>query len=282
MKVNTYQNATDFLKRTQSTLEANEACNSLILGVCQRLAAQSEEYKPTPCLKTVEDGDTLVIAAMMTPPHNLVLNGHQCNIETAAQILADDVHAEGWDVPGTFGPGDTPLCFAERWGKITHQRYELQNKLRVYALQQVIHQTTQSGELRKAISEDKALAVNWWYAVGTELHGKVDRAQVGEKAKTAISNGDLFVWDDGQPVSMAMKTRPTTKGIGVTAVYTPPEFRGKGYATACVGTLSQLLLDEGWEYCALFADLANPISNHVYTKIGYKPVCDYSEYIFKQ
>jgi len=40
------------------------------------------------------------------------------------------------------------------------------------------------------------------------------------------------------------------------------------------------LLDEGRRFCALFTDLANPTSNRIYHKIGYRPVCDFDEYVF--
>jgi hypothetical protein len=282
MKITSYQDAVSFLKRTQSTLETNEAGNSLILGICQRLASTPGEPKITPCLKTVDDEDTLVIVAMMTPPHKLVLSGHKGDVKNAAKILADNILSDGWQVPGVNGPGDAPLHFAERWAITTKEQYELVMKLRVYALREVKNSSSANGELRQATAADNALAIRWWHAVGQELHGEIDRNKVETAAKHAISNGNLFLWDDGQPVSMAMKTRPTRKGISITAVYTPPELRNKGYATACVGALSQLLLDAGWEFCALFADLANPISNRLYQRIGYKKVCDYNEYLFQK
>lgn len=50
------------------------------------------------------------------------------------------------------------------------------------------------------------------------------------------------------------------------------------YASACVAALSQLILDEGKEFCTLFTDLANPTSNHIYQQIGYRPVCDFAEF----
>ncbi len=64
----------------------------------------------------------------------------------------------------------------------------------------------------------------------------------------------------------------TPNGIRVNAVYTPPEYRGKGYATSCVATVSQYLLTQGYQYCFLFTDLANPTSNHIYRQIGYLPI----------
>lgn len=72
-----------------------------------------------------------------------------------------------------------------------------------------------------------------------------------------------------------------TKVVTVSLVYTPPELRGHGYASRCVAALSQLLLESGWEYSSLFTDLSNPISNSIYQKIGYRPVCDFNDYIFE-
>ncbi len=50
---------------------------------------------------------------------------------------------------------------------------------------------------------------------------------------------------NGKYVSMANAARPTTHNITINYVYTPQEERKKGYASSCVSTLSQLMLDEG-------------------------------------
>jgi predicted GNAT family acetyltransferase len=60
-------------------------------------------------------------------------------------------------------------------------------------------------------------------------------------------------------------------------VYTPPRFRNRGYASMAVATLSQRLLEAGYDFCTLFTDLANPTSNHIYQAIGYRRVCDFAE-----
>jgi len=61
-------------------------------------------------------------------------------------------------------------------------------------------------------------------------------------------------------------------------VYTPRELRGRGFATATVAALSQLLLDQGHQFCCLYTDLANPTSNAIYQRIGYQAVSDSSVY----
>jgi predicted GNAT family acetyltransferase len=79
---------------------------------------------------------------------------------------------------------------------------------------------------------------------------------------------------------MAVKGRSSEKGMTVGYVYTPPELRGRGYATSCVAELSRNILQNGKEFCMLYTDLANPTSNSIYRKIGYEEVYDSVEYTF--
>ena len=99
-------------------------------------------------------------------------------------------------------------------------------------------------------------------------------------AERGINESSIFIWDHDGPVSMAKKARPTKNGIVVNLVYTPHDQQRKGYATTCVAHLSQHLLNEGYKYCSLYTDLANPTSNSIYMKIGYEPVADSIVYKF--
>jgi predicted GNAT family acetyltransferase len=60
----------------------------------------------------------------------------------------------------------------------------------------------------------------------------------------------------------------------VAPVYTPPEHRGRGYAAAVTAEVSAAARRAGADEVLLFTDLANPTSNGVYTRIGYRPVSD--------
>jgi predicted GNAT family acetyltransferase len=91
----------------------------------------------------------------------------------------------------------------------------------------------------------------------------------------------LYVWEDrGKVVSVAGAGGRTPNGIRIGPVYTPPEQRGRGYATAVTAAASQDQLDRGRRFVTLFTDLANPTSNRIYRAIGYEPVCDMDMYGF--
>ena len=63
-------------------------------------------------------------------------------------------------------------------------------------------------------------------------------------------------------------------------MYTPPELRGRGYASNLVAAAAQQQLDAGRSFVFLFTDLANPTSNHVYESIGFERVSDIDRYVF--
>jgi hypothetical protein len=95
-----------------------------------------------------------------------------------------------------------------------------------------------------------------------------------------LQAGKIGLWDHDGPVSCAAEARKTANGGAINLVFTPPSLRRHGYATACVANFCQHLLNSGWQFCYLHADLANPTSNSIYQKIGFAPVVDFAEYTF--
>ena len=57
-------------------------------------------------------------------------------------------------------------------------------------------------------------------------------------------------------------------------VFTPVLHSQRGYASALVASMSQMALDRGKQFSVLFADNDNPVSNHLYRKLGFRPVSD--------
>jgi predicted GNAT family acetyltransferase len=216
----------------------------------------------------------------MTPPHKLVVYGHRRDLDAAAGLLLQSLAGEGWKAPGVLGPNKVARVVTQRWVESTEMDSELERRQRVDELGTVVSPVPERGMLRQAKEDNVDLVAQWWQGFNTEIFGAADRDRARLTVEQRIADRDIYLWQDPGPVSMAVKTRPTRNGISVSAVYTPPELRGRGYATACVGELSRMLLASGWTYCALCADLGNAAANHVYEKVGYEPTCDYDEYVF--
>jgi len=114
----------------------------------------------------------------------------------------------------------------------------------------------------------------------TDVERARSLAERNIEARLNTDPGGYYLWIAGTPVSLAGCTGPTPNGIRIGPVYTPPEHRNHGYASAAVAALSQLLLERGFRSCFLFTDLSNPTSNKIYQAVGYQPVCDVDEYAF--
>jgi uncharacterized protein len=68
--------------------------------------------------------------------------------------------------------------------------------------------------------------------------------------------------------------------VRVGPVYTPPEARGRGYASSAVAAVSRHALATGSHTCMLYTDVANPTSNKIYADVGYRRIADWEERVF--
>lgn len=273
-----YSSAMDFLHTASPLLLAAEAENNVMLGVVGRLAHSNAELPADVYLATVNDDGQPVAAAMMTPPFRLVLTDTN---DTALCLIADDLQARSLRPPGVLGAAATARKFAELWSQQIGMPFRPGRNERIYRLNVVAFAGDASGGMRVTGFDDFEFLVDWWQGFYRDAAPEVDTSRIQASVETMIAEGGMVVWEDGgTPVAMAAAVGPTPNGIRISGVYTPPEFRRRGYATALVAQLSQRLLGSGHQFCTLFTDRANPTSNSIYQKIGYRMVCDVDEYDF--
>ena len=279
VRVSHLKGVNEFLSIAGEILYSNETANNLILGVAQRLVDFPNAYQ-NPFFAVVRDADeALILAALMTPPHNMILAGGE-NYQAGVIALVRYLYENPLDVPGVIGPAHIAVYFSDEWQKVMGQPGELSMVQKVYELRSVHMPPMPVGQFRKAIPDDIPIIAGWLQSFEEEALGKsqdVDTARAGR----LVNMGSIFVLElEKELVSMAMKTRPLAHSITIGGVYTPPTHRRKGYATAVVARLSQHLLESGYQFVNLFTDMANPTSNSIYRKIGYHPVCDFRMYAF--
>jgi len=202
----------------------------------------------------------------------------------AARAFADDVYAfRGGSVSALLGViGIQAACdaFAQRWRDLSGQVHQLRVRLRNHKLTRVDAVPRPPGAARRATADD----IDW---VGAAQHDFImeiqlpdDAARLRSLIPRRIEQGQIWIWDDAGPVAFAGWTDAPPDAARIAPVYTPPPARGRGYATALVAELSQVLLDQGRPKLFLITDLANPVSNSIYARIGYRPQSDIFHFDF--
>lgn len=290
MKVERFTNAAAFAQRAEPCLMRDEAAHCLAIGICGSLRdaapKQIASAQPPIYLALVTEGDVALAVAMRTPPYNVVLSlfADESHADAIAAALAADLRAVyGGALPGVFAPKRESAAFAQAWQRATGYPARIAMRERIYQLETVIPVAGVPGDLRHATEADRPLLVAWLNGFAAESlpPGEQMEADAWVTAALTSPTRGVFVWEDGgDQVSLAAYGNPTPRGIRIGPVYTPPEWRRHGYASAAVAALSQRLLDEGRQFCFLFTDLTNPTSNAIYQQIGYRPVIDVDMYQF--
>jgi predicted GNAT family acetyltransferase len=278
-----YDDAGDFLEVAGDYLVAREAEHNLILGISGRLRSAPLLFGSPPYFAAVLKDGKVVGAALRTPPHNLVLS--ELVHARAVDLLMADVAVEFPDLPGVLGPKEATRRFVELWQQATGSEGRLAMAERAFCCARVVAAPPVSGSLCRATAADRALLVEWMRAFIVEAFAAPPPRPAEETVDDLLGRGGsygAFLWDDGAAVSFAGCGNPTPNGARVGPVYTPPELRGRGYASALVASLTERLLAGGRRFCFLFTDLSNPTSNKIYQRIGYEPVADVDEYRFER
>jgi predicted GNAT family acetyltransferase len=275
LTVERHADAERFLDASQRWLLEREAENNLPLGIA--LSWRGRTTANTPFYwASVRDGSDVVGCACRTPPYPLVLS----QLPTPAiDALIDDVCAVYPSLERVNGPRAVAEAFAGAWIGRRGGTWKTQIRLRLHELTQLSFAgPSPPGSLRKATQAELPLACEWMDEFATETG--VPR-MASDLTEQRIARGQLYFWIDGEnPRAMVAWGRETQSGCAINTVHTPAQFRRRGYATAAVATLTQTLLEAGLRFCCLYTDLANPTSNSIYAKIGYRPIRDDAEIAF--
>jgi GNAT superfamily N-acetyltransferase len=274
----------EFLAAAGECLWRERARNTVILTVSEQLRVNPARYSSPadagggdpagrPLLGWWTDQADVVGGAFLhTPPHPLLLTAIPPGVAAdLAMALA------GRPLSGVNGHVAAAEAFAATWrdgrpgGRATVKR-----RLRLYRLGELAWpDPAPDGTPRVAADADAPLLIDWFAAFADEVHdtdaGEDQTADVRDK----LSYGGALIWEaGGRPVAVACLTRQVVKMTRIGPVYTPPEFRGRGYASVLTAEASRRARAAGAEEVLLYTDLANPTSNSIYRRIGYRAVED--------
>jgi predicted GNAT family acetyltransferase len=269
--------ASAFLELAGAWLLRAEIENNVIHSIATSIADGTRVPSEPPYFAVALDDGAMAGCAIRTPPHRVLVGRGPA---AAHRALAADAFVAYPDLPGVTGPDPAAGDFAEAWCALAGTSADVSGRQRLYSTNAVDRNfEVAPGTLRLARLDERDLALQWFAAFAHEAMPHHPTEGVAPVDRLFRTQG-LFFWDRGGPVTLCGVGGRTPTGARVGPVYTPPEYRKRGYATATVAALTMQLLQAGERYCCLYTDLANPTSNSIYQRVGYRPLCDVSEFSF--
>jgi predicted GNAT family acetyltransferase len=276
--------ATDFAARAERFLAARIERN-VLATVLQSVQLQGPgAFGPAePLLAAIEDDETheLTAVAMRTPPWPMLAVGFDDAGDARALL-------ERWlerdpEPSGVSAIPATARAIAQAYTDLSGGRAELEFDEAMFALSEVLDPPRPAaGALRQARAGETELLIAWERGFNLDSGmGDPEVAAIGVAQRLAA--GTQYVWAlaDGTPVSTVAHS-PAVSGVArIGPVYTPPERRAHGYASAATAALARKLLRDGAEQVMLFTDLANPTSNSIYASIGFVRIGDWEQHRFQ-
>lgn len=256
--------------------------HTVAITVMARVLAVERPVKPV--MATLHDGGgQLIGVAFRTPPWPVICSG----LPTDPDLL--DAFLPQWlehdpELPGVSGPRENAEALAAAWTRHTGGAVSEVMAGRLFRLG-TLNPPTTTGADRQATEDDIDLLIKWRADFEIEALGHERSPEEGPASvRRMFEMGDsVTIWEDrGKQVAMAVASAPIGGMSRVGPVYTPPEHRAHGYGSAVTAAVSAHARTAGARDVILFTDLANPTSNSIYQKIGYRPVYDSTELEFTQ
>lgn len=218
-----------------------------------------------------EDG-AVTAAFVWTPPFLLALSSLP---DGAEEELAELVAADPRTAANLMTDERSARAFAAAWSQHTGLGTHTRLASRLFRLDALTPPGPKPrGRSRLATQADRPLLTDWYTAFTKEAGDMPADPTTFVDERLAYSGWTL--WEvDGRPVSMAGITRSVSGMARITPVYTPPAERGQGYGAAVTAAVSAAAQSSGTPDVLLFTDVTNPVSNRLYTRIGFRPVDDF-------
>jgi len=278
MELRRHASARDFLDAVGAVLRERPVINQLAIAIAGTCVIDPSRYGPDVRFYSAAEGAALEGVALQTPPWPVQVA--ECT-PAAAAALGRTFAAHHAPISGVAGPEAMPEQFAAAYAAATGTSSRLETSLGTFELRAVVDLPIAAGERIVALRDHAPLIQTWL----VEFHEEAtphDPPPPPDTGARAVSTGRAHLWLDGAgtPVSYAFNNRNVEGWASVGPVYTPAHERGRGYATSLVASLSRQLLDEGNAGCTLFTNLANPTSNAIYERIGYRRIGKVYRYAF--
>jgi predicted GNAT family acetyltransferase len=269
----------DFLARAGDFLRSRPALHTMHLTVTEkrRSLGQAAYDGRGPVFGRLEHAGEIQATFYRLPSRGLSVTSLT---PRQADSLTAHLIALGHALPSVTAEQITADAFAQAWQRRTGTTPTLRVRLHLYRLAMLTPpEPVPAGRGRLAGEHDHEHLMHWCRELAADL-GEVVTIDAASWAGTRFAEKRFTFWEtpDGAPVSMAGVNPMVAGQVRVDPVYTPARLRGRGYAGAVTVEVSRAALAAGATDVVLFTNAANPTSNALYERVGYRRITDFATY----
>jgi RimJ/RimL family protein N-acetyltransferase len=279
MEVRVHHDPQEFWSLVRPVFAADPMLHTIGLSAVRRLVEAPDSGDEPPVLLSLWEDGRIGGATFRTPPWPMGVSALPASADKAVAATLLDIDV---DLPGVTGPRETAERFAAMWSDLAGVTVTERLAMRLYRLG-TLEPPVVPGRARLATEDDIPLMAGWRRDFELETMGaqREPGSEESSVRRAMKMRSGLVLWEvEGLVVSYAAAGAPIDGMSRVGPVYTPPDQRGHGYGSAVTAAVSQWAVDAGAEHVVLFTDLANPVSNSIYQRIGYRPRYDQAELEF--
>lgn len=265
MKLVTFTDAERFLDRCEGWLLERSDIHNTMYSSLLLVARQSRVITGPYWFGAIENGDGDIVACGF---HNLPDGLYMAEIPDSIVDAVVESIIDAVGVPHRImAPRDTAALLVERSSERSGVWGRLHDRWLTYRLDEAVAGVEGvSGRLRKGRQEEDDLIAKWGRAYEEEEPGHIN---VPEFMLRKRFEGNLYIWDHNGPRSLLTLSGPAGKGIRISSVFTPHDFRRRGYASAAVATVSEAQLSSGREFIVLSVIDGHP-AERIYQRLGFR------------
>jgi hypothetical protein len=268
-EVRVHSSITEFVADVEPWLMLNEDVNSQIVSIARVLTTQDHPFREPIYLASLTRQGAVVGCALAATPDGLELTEMP---ESLALLFVPSAAERRPGLPWVGGPPKAALAFARAWTQRHGSTSRVRHNSVLFRLDEIIEPRPAPGRLRLAEAPDWPLLREWAPDYAKATNTPVNVVSFLERR---LRRRELYVWDHDGPKTLVALSGNTPRSARVSAVYTPPAHRSRGYASNGVAAASRRALEAGAAFCVLFADREPPQVSKIYRGIGYRPICDY-------
>ena len=245
-----YQNGIDFLNENLAFLNQNKYMSAFFILDAKLI----NEISSNNYIIKVED-DNHILLALKLEPYNLLLYGSPLLLKELLNYLDKKTYHHEFIMCSTM------------IGDLLENEYQYTKSIGMDFMEATI-KTMPSCECLKGELSDKELLFKY-------LCDFIFEVGLSDKLNKDIVEKDLdsfrLIKVNGEIATFGKMSKSTNDDIKIAYVYTVPKYRGLGLAKKLVNAMKNEIIDQG-KIATLYVDQKNPISNHLYSSLGFKKV----------